>query len=226
MIERRGRRLEERRDGYRRQEHAGAAVDLRVERDRRQHERDGERQETEELAPHTAHAKHHRGDAGAQQRGDEPGRRQSPQEGDAECGREGGRRVDARAEERGVAEAEVAGVPAEDVPARGQRYPEADQVQERLVEGRELQRRHQGQRGRGRQDEAERGREREAAHSSGRSSKIRIRSVNETSGAQPGAVTAIVTASLAAMKTEAASRPKALPSRPMITAAKTTPIQE
>src|SRR5437868_6945599 len=52
-----------------------------------------------------------------------------------------------------------------------------------------------------------------------------MRSENETSGAQEGAVSAIVIASLTPMTMPAMSGPSALPRPPSITTAKTTPAQ-
>ena len=182
MIERGRRSAEQLRDRDRRQEDAGAAVDPRVEGDRGQHERHGEREEPEELSADSADAEDDRGDRGTEERRHQSGRRQRPEEWHVERRRERGRGVDAGAEEGGVAEAEVAGVAAEDVPAGRQGDPEEHQIEECLVEGRQPERRHERERdadGDERHHRAEPGR----AHNSGRSSKIRIKSVNDTSGA-------------------------------------------
>ena len=117
MVERRGRRAEERRHRHRREEHAGAAVESRVEGDRREHEGDREREEPEQLAAHHADAEDDRGDDAPEERRDQPGRGQAQQERGIERSREGRRGIDPRAEERGVTEAEVPRVSAQDVPA-------------------------------------------------------------------------------------------------------------
>ena len=59
---------------------------------------------------------------------------------------------------------------------------------------------------------------------SGRSTSTRISKVNDTSGAQVGAMTAMVRDSLTPITSPAARTPSGLPSPPRITTAKTTPI--
>src|SRR5439155_14403106 len=139
----------------------------------------------------------------AEDRGDQAGDGKRPEERDARLGGERRRRVDARAEEGGVPEAEVTGVATQDVPARGQRYPEEHEVEERLVEGGHLERGDEGEHDTGKED-PERAARAERVHRRGRKRRMKISSVNDTRGAQPGDVTAMVKASLAAMKIDAA----------------------
>src|SRR5262249_34201624 len=146
--------------------------------------------------------------ADAERRRDQPGHRQRRQERHAGAGGQRGRRVHPGAEEGAVAEAEVAGEAAQDRPARGEGDPGEDEGEERLVECR------QPERGEERQGEAADGERRDGrptphAHTrSGRNSRTTIRSVKETSGAQVGAVSAIVTASLTPITTPATSGPR------------------
>ncbi len=96
------------------------------------------------------------------------------------------------------------------------------QVEQRVVEGRQAQLRHEGQRHARGEDDA--GGVRFISLSCpGLKSRITISSVNETIGAHDGAVTAMVTASLTPITMPATSGPSALPSPPSITAANTTP---
>ncbi len=69
------------------------------------------------------------------------------------------------------------------------------------------------------------GRQAASGGSHGFSNSSAISSVNDTIGAHDGAVMAIVKASLTPITTPATSGPSALPRPPIITAAKTTPIQ-
>src|SRR5438094_1831797 len=94
------------------------------------------------------------------------------------------------------------------------------QIKERLVERRQSQKRDDGEH---HGEEQEAGRD---AHQNlaGRRRMMAMSSVNETSGAQVGAVTAMVSASLTPIRSPASSGPSALPRPPIMTPAKTTPI--
>src|SRR5436190_12223231 len=95
------------------------------------------------------------------------------------------------------------------------------QVEERLVE------RGQPEKWHPRQDDGECDEAGSHPHQNlaGRSRMMAMSSVNDTSGAQVGAVTAMVSASLTPMRTPASSGPIALPRPPIITPANTTPLQ-
>src|SRR5437773_930381 len=199
---------------------AGPAVQTRVEDDRRQHERDGEREQTEQLAAQALDPEDDGADADAQQRSNDRRHGQGGEERRAEARRERGHRVHAGAEEGAVAEAEIAGVTAQQAPARGERDPVEDEVEEGLVEGRQPdQRQHREDESRGEKADG-------LPHTrSGRSTRSPMRIENETSGAHAGAATAIVTDSLTPIRNPASSAPTGLPRPPMITTAKTVPSQ-
>jgi len=171
-------------------------------------------------APDTAHAEHDEPDDERQHGSNGRGDRQRPQERHLVVRRERGRRIDARAEERAVSEREVARVAGQDVPRRGEHDPVEDEIEEGLVERRQAGERHHGQR---RRDDHERDDCPDHVFP-GRRSKSRISSVNETTGAHAGAVTAIVIASLTPITMPAASGPSARPGPPIMTTAKITPI--
>ena len=205
-----------------RQRDAVATVDGRVADDGADDEGDRQRQQREHLAADALDAEDHRAQRQAQQAGHARGHRQRPQKRPLVFGQQRAGGVDAGAEEGAVAEGKVAGVARQDVPRRGQHDPQEDQVQQRVVEGRQAERGHEGQRHACAQDG-----QRCALHAArpGRNKRIAINSVNDTSGAQDGAVTAIVTASLTPITTPAISGASARPRPPSMTAAKTTPIQ-
>src|SRR6185312_165417 len=109
--------------------------------------------------------------------------------------------IDAGAEEGGVAEAPIAGEAAEDRPARRHRDPEEDEIEEGDVIGRDAGRRN---------DQQQRGHHHEAGNDAdaiagqihrGLNSKKAINTENETSGAQDGLTTAMVSASQTPMST-------------------------
>ena len=62
------------------QVHAGTAVDAGVEHDRRQNERDGQREQREQLTAKAPHPEDHRSHRDAEQRGHEAGEGQRRQE--------------------------------------------------------------------------------------------------------------------------------------------------
>src|SRR5450631_3564053 len=95
------------------------------------------------------------------------------------------------------------------------------QVQQRVVERRQAELRNECQQARRGDDD-----QRRALHEPfpGRSTRMKISSVNDTIGAHDGAVTAIVIASLTPISVPAISGPSARPRPPSITAANTTPI--
>ncbi len=130
--------------GHRHRAHvdARAAVDRRVEDERRDHEGGGQGQQREQLGPHRLDPEGHRAQQGAEQRGHQAGGRQGPQERDVEAGRQVAVVYDADAEEGAVAEREIAGVARQQVPRGGERDPVQHQVEDRLVEGRQPEPRH------------------------------------------------------------------------------------
>src|SRR5690606_2318289 len=103
------------------------------------------------------------------------------------------------------------------------RNPEEDEIEERVVEGRQAGRRQDREDG----DAEDRrglgncvtGRH----HHSGTQSRMAISTEKDTTGAQAGLRTAMAIDSLAPISRPANSAPSGLPSRPMITTAKTTP---
>ena len=84
QIDRARRRGQQARQRHGAQEHPGTAVDARVEHDRAQHERDGQRQQAEELAAQALHPEDHGADPRPQRRRDQAGGEQRPEERDAE----------------------------------------------------------------------------------------------------------------------------------------------
>ena len=98
-----------------------------------------------------------------------------------------------------------------------------DEIQERLVERGQTQKRYRQQHRAG--DDQRADQPVRTTHVRGGQAAPGSSSENDTSGAQDGAVIAIVSASATPMTMPATSGPSALPSPPIITAAKTTPIQ-
>ena len=133
----------------RRREHAGAAVDRRVEDDGGDDVGDREGQQREQLAAQTAHAEHHGADDDPEERGHEPRGKQRPHKRHFVARGEHRGRVGARAVKRAVPEGEISRVAAEHVPRGGERDPEEHEIQERLDVRRRPER---GQRGEGRRD--------------------------------------------------------------------------
>ena len=94
------------------------------------------------------------------------------------------------------------------------------EVQERLVERRQPEEGNDPKHQRAGCESA-----RCSSNFSGRRSRAPIRSENETSGAQAGAVSAMVRPSLTPITMPATSGPSGLPRPPIITTANTTPTQ-
>src|SRR6185503_5043276 len=202
---------------------AGAAVDRGIRDDRRDDEGDRDRDQCEKLAAKPLQAEDEPPDAGSEGCGEQARSRDRPEERPVELRRQSGGGIDAGAEEGGMAEAPIAGEPAEDRPARRHRDPEEDKIEEGDVVSGDTGRRN---------DEHERGHHDEAGNDAdavpgqihrGLNNKRAIRTEKETSGAQDGLITAMVSASQTPMSTPPISAPIGLPRRPMITTAKTTP---
>src|SRR3954470_21452268 len=121
-----------------------------------------------------------------------------------------------------MAEREVARVAGKQVPRRGEHDPVEDEVEKRLIERRQA---HEGHRRESRADPQEDGNRLHEANRFGRMRSSAMSSVNDTSGAHAGAISAMVSASLTPMMMPAKSGPSGLPRPPIMTAANTTPIQ-
>src|SRR6185369_16471185 len=155
---------------------------------------------------------------GAERRRGERGERQRPEKGPSQLADERRGRVHAGAEKGGVSERKVARIAGEQVPRRGEHDRVREEVQERFVERRQARERHGA-------EQHDAGCNSEPHQNfAGRKRSRPISSENETRGAQVGAVSAIVRASLTPMATPATSGPSARPRPPIITAANTTPI--
>src|SRR6185312_12742354 len=204
---------------------AGTAVDRRVRDDGGDDEGHRDRHQRKELASEPLDTEDDETDRRAERRGEERRDRQGQQERHAEFGRERRRSVDAGAEESGVAEAPIPGKTREDVPARRHRDPEEHEIEERDVIGRNVGGRHRDE-DRGEKAEPEfHGKANRAHTQRGLKRRSAISTEKDTSEAQDGLTTAMVSASHTPIRMPPASAPIGLPSRPMITTAKTTPTQ-
>ena len=145
QIDRRRRAGPEFGNRHRAERDAGSAVDARVQHDRRDDKRDGQRQQREQFAAHRLDAKHDGTERHAEQRRGGRCQRQGPEKRHAEVRRQACRRVHADAEECAVAERKVTRVARQDVPRQRQDRPVAHEVEERFVKRRDAEPRHAGE---------------------------------------------------------------------------------
>ena len=224
-IDRRGGAAIHSRKRYAAEEYSLPTVYSRIEHDRRDNERHRQCQEGEQLPPQAPHAEYHRANCQREQGRQESGDRQRPKERHLMPRHQHGRRVHADAEKSAVAERQVTGKAAEDRPRGRERDPEEHQVEERLDECRRIEQRHCGERRRGRKESRDRALLRPAQSCPRRRTSTATSREKETSGAQVGSVTAMVSASLTPIPMPARRTPTGLPIPPRITTAKMIPIQ-
>ena len=137
QIERRRNRWPNARNRHSAQIDARSAVDRRVEHDRADHERDGERDEREELAAQPSHAEDHGAERDSQQRGDQRREWKCPEKRHGIARGDKRRRIHAGAEKSAVSERKIARVAGQDVPRRRENDPVQHEIKERFIERRE-----------------------------------------------------------------------------------------
>src|SRR5690606_13694429 len=185
---------------------------------------DGEREQREQLAAHAGDAEDDGAEHQAQRGGQQNRGRQRGKEWPAEAAGQKGRAIDAGAEEGTMAEREIAGIARQDVPRDRQDHPVEQQIEKGFIQGRHADPGQCSEDGTTTQDAEENSPVHDYTFP-GRNSSMRISKEKETSGAQDGAKTAMANASLTPTMMPATRGPRALPSPPSITTAKTTPTQ-